>query len=76
MATLGCNYGYGDWGNAAKVVRMEERDYESQKEYVKKLWEEDPKKYEEWKNFCIELSLLPDFFGTADNPIPIDESKL
>ena len=28
------------------------------------------------KNFCIELGVLPDFFGTADNPIPIDESKL
>ena len=75
MATLGCNYGYGDWGNAAEVLHMEQQDSEGKK-YAKKLWQEDPKRYEEWKNFCIELSLLPDFFGTAEDPIPIDESKL
>ena len=46
------------------------------KKYAKKLWEEDPEKYFEWKSFCIRSNLLPDFFGTRDNPIPIDESKL
>lgn len=76
MATLGCNYGYGDWGNVVKIVRMEERDYEAQKKYIKKLWQEDPKKYFEWKEFCIRNNQLPEFFGTRDNPIPIDESKL
>ena len=30
----------------------------------------------EWKEWCIELERLPDFFGTRDNPIPIDESSL
>ena len=44
---------------------------------MKKLWQEDPKKYYEWKEkFCIRLDQLPGFFGTHDDPIPIDESKL
>lgn len=47
-----------------------------QKSYVKELWEENPETYVEWKLWCIELDQLPEFFGTADNPIPIDESKL
>ena len=37
MASLGCNYGYGDWGNAAKVLHMRQQDYEGKK-YAKKLW--------------------------------------
>lgn len=76
MADLGCDYGYGDWGNAAEVLHMRQQDAEGKKKYAKMLWQEDPKRYEEWKNFCIDLGALPDFFGTADNPIPIDESKL
>lgn len=68
--------GYGRWGNAAEVVRMRELDDEGKKAHVKKLWEKNPIKYNEWKNRCIELDQLPDFFGTYDNPIPIDESKL
>lgn len=76
MADLGCDYGYGDWGNAAEVLHMRQQDAEGKKKYAKRLWQEDPKRYEEWKNFCIDLGVLPDFFGTADNPIPIDESKL
>ena len=76
VARLDCDYGYGEWGNPAKVVHMEKRSFEEQKDYVKKLWQEDRKKYYEWKEFCIHLSQLPDFFGTRDNPIPIDESKL
>ena len=76
MADLDCDYGYGDWGNAAKVVHMRQRTPEEQKEYAKQLWQEDPKKYEEWKHFCMELEVFPNFFGTLDNPIPIDESKL
>lgn len=67
---------YGRWGNAAEVVHMREFDYEGKKAHVKKLWKEDPEKYYEWKNWCIELDQLPDFFGTAENPIHIDESKL
>ena len=68
--------GYGRWGNAAELLHMREVDDEGKKAHVKKLWEKDPEKYAEWKQWCIELSKLPDFFGTADNPIPIDESKL
>ena len=67
---------YGRWGNAAEIVHMEKLDYEGKKKHIKKLWQEDPEKYLEWKHRCIELGQLPDFFGTADNPIPIDESKL
>ncbi|WP_458456206.1 hypothetical protein [Methanobrevibacter sp.] len=73
---LDLNYGYGEWGNAAKVVHMRKKNHEDQKEYVKKLWLDDPKKYYEWKEECIRLDMLPDFFGTHDDPIPIDESKL
>ena len=51
-------------------------DEEGKKAHVKKLWREDPKKYYEWKEWCIRLNRLPEFFGTRDNPIPIDESKL
>lgn len=77
VARLDCDYGYGDWGNPAKVLRMREKSYEEQKAYVKKLWQEDPKKYFEWKEmFVMESDLLPEFFGTRDNPKPIDESKL
>ena len=68
--------GYGRWGNAAEVVHMEELDDDGKRAHVKKLWEEDPTKYSEWKSRCIRLNQLPDFFGTRDNPIPIDESKL
>ncbi len=70
------DYGYGEWGNAAEVVAMRELSPEGQKAHVKKLWLEDPKSYYEWKEDCIRLNMLPDFFGTRDNPIPIDESKL
>ena len=76
VARLDCDYGYGDWGNVAEVVEMKELTYEEQKAYVKKLWQKDPKKYYEWKGLCIQLNQLPEFFGTRDNPIPIDESKL
>ena len=73
---LDSDYGYGEWGNAAEVVAMEDLSYEEQKAHVKKLWLEDPKSYYEWKEDCIRYNQLPDFFGTRDNPIPIDESKL
>ena len=77
VARLDCDYGYGEWGNPAEVVEMEELSPEEQKAYVKKLWQEDPKKYYEWKElFVMKSNLLPEFFGTLDNPIPIDESKL
>lgn len=68
--------GYGRWGNVAEVVYMRELNNHGKKAHVKKLWQEDPEKYNEWKNWCIELDQLPDFFGTQDNPLPIDESKL
>lgn len=76
-AELDGEYGYGEWGNPAEVLEMLELSYEEQKAHVKKLWQEDPKKYYEWKElYCIPSNLLPNFFGTRDNPIPIDESKL
>ena len=49
---------------------------EEQKAYIKKLWQEDPEKYYEWKEICISIGALPDLFGHSINPIPIDESKL
>ena len=68
--------GYGQLGNIAEVRNMNRLNYDGKKAHVKELWEEDPKTYAEWKKWCIELNRLPDFFGTRDNPIPIDESKL
>ena len=73
---FGLDDGYGSLGNAAEVLHMEELNYEDKKAYVKRLWQEDPKKYYEWKKYCISRNRLPDFFGTRDHPIPIDESKL
>lgn len=70
-------YGYGDWGNVNKLVQIQKLPLEDQKDYIKNLWQENPEKYYEWKNnFCIRLDLLPNLFGTHDNPILIDESKL
>ena len=70
------NTGYDDWGNAAKIRRMKKMSPEEQKVYIKKLWQEDPEKYYEWKEKCIRIGALPDLFGNANNLIPIDESKL
>ena len=70
------NTGYGDLGNAAKIRRMKRKSPNEQKAYIKKLWQEDPKKYHEWKEKCIRISALPNLFGTPNNPISIDESKL
>ena len=68
--------GYGEELNMYEVVFMEDLNYEDQKKHVKKLWKEDPKKYYEWKEWCIEWNQLPSLFSTHDNPIDIDESKL
>ena len=68
--------GYGSLENILHVKHMRKLDNNSQKAYVKKLWEENPKVYFQWKQWCIELDQLPDFFGTDDKPILIDESKL
>ena len=77
VAILDRNYGYGKWGNPVKVRRMKKMNDSERRAFVKKLWHEDPIKYNEWKEeFCIRLNRLPDFFGSRDNPIPIDESKL
>ena len=68
--------GYGRWGNAAESLHMSKMNDEERKAHVKKLWQADPEKYFEWKQWCIDTEMLPDFFGTRDNPIHIDESKL
>ena len=64
-------------GNPLKVRRMKKMNDSEIRAFVKKLWQEDPKKYYEWKeDYCIRLNRLPEFFGTRDNPKEIDESKL
>ena len=62
--------------NITEILNFEKLDQEGKKARAKKLWEKDPEKYYEWKEYCIRCNQLPDFFGTRDNPIPIDESKL
>ena len=68
--------GYGKVGNVIHIVKIDELTPEEQKEYIKKLWQEDSLKYFQWKDYCIRCNVFPDLFGTRDNPIPIDESKL
>ena len=68
--------GYGGDDNIDEVIIMKELDYEGKKAHIKELWQKNPEKYYEWKEWCIRLNRLPDFFGTRENPIPIDESKL
>lgn len=74
------NIMFGVHGNGfnyfRETSRMKRLDYEGKKKHAKKLWEENPIEYYDWKSECIECDQLPDFFGTHDNPIPIDESKL
>lgn len=59
-----------------QLVIMDSLDDKHKRAHVKKLLKKYPDEYYEWKEWCIRLSKLPDFFGTKDNPIPIDESKL
>ena len=68
--------GYGDIINMAHVVHLEEMTKADQLIYIKELWQEDSKKYYEWKEECMKSGDLPELFGTHDNPIPIDESEL
>ena len=66
----------GELNYIREVVIMDRLDDDHKKAHVKKLWEKYPEEYYKWKEWCIRLNKLPDFFGTRDNPIPIDESKL
>ena len=59
-----------------ELAIMDMLDTNHRKAHIKKLWEKYPNDYFEWKKWCIEMNKLPDFFGTRDNPKPIDESKL
>ena len=68
--------GYGGDDNIDEVLIMEKLDHEEKKSHIKKLWKENPQKYFEWKDWCIRLNQLPDFFGTRDNPSFIDESNM
>ena len=54
--------GYGR-RNITEVIIMKNLDSSGKKDYIKKLWQEDPKKYYEWKNWCIRLNRLPDFLA-------------
>ena len=67
---------YGEVINTAHVVHLEEMTKEDQLEYIKELWQADSKTYFEWKDWCLKSNELPELFGTIDNPILIDESKL
>lgn len=68
--------GYGEVINVAHVIHLEVMTKEDQLKFIKELWQEDPQKYYEWKGECMKLGDLPELFGTPENPIPIDESKL
>lgn len=69
--------GYGMLGNPSEVAYMETLSDEEKKARIKELWLEDPDAYYQWKeDYCLEYGELPELFGTKDNPIEIDESKL
>ena len=44
--------GYGR-RNITEVIIMKNLDSSGKKDHIKKLWQEDPEKYYEWKNWCI-----------------------
>ncbi len=68
--------GYGMLGNETEIDYMGLLNDDEKKARIKELWSEDPEAYYEWKYYCIKFGELPDVFGTKDNPIHIDESKL
>lgn len=69
--------GYGMLGNASEVTYIKTLSEDEQKARIKELWLEDPEHYYQWKeDYCLRYGELPDLFGTKDNPIHIDESKL
>ena len=63
--------------NTAYVVQVNTLETKEEKlQYIKDMWLANPEEYEEWKEWCIYGDSLPDIFGTYEDPIPIDESKL
>lgn len=76
VAILDGSCGFGSWNNMLYVRRMKKYNLEDQLKLIKELYLKDTERYIEWKDWCIRLNMLPDFFGTRDDPIPIDESKL
>ena len=68
--------GYGDWDNDFHIVVLRKMSPSDRLKYIKKLWLDNPSAYKEWKEECLQLNQLPELFGTHDNPILIDESKL
>ncbi len=71
---------FGVYGNKydffREILRMKRLDEKGKKDHVKKLWKESPFDYFEFKQWGMENNYLSDFFGTVDDPILIDESKL
>lgn len=68
--------GFGTRDNISYIVFLEKMDDSKRRAYLKKLYLKDPKKYFEWKELCMESNQLTDIFGTIDDPLPFDESKL
>ena len=68
--------GYGRWINGRHVLIINDLSDDEKKEYIKRLFQEGPDKYFEWKAWCIRCDRLPDIFGTHDNLKDSDESKL
>ena len=58
---------YGGWVNVVNLRNMKPLDVNDKKDYAKELYDEDPKKYLEWKEWCIGLDELTDFFINNSN---------
>lgn len=76
IADLDGQEAYGTWANLILVMQINKLSLANQKAKIKKLWKSDSETYLEWKNWCVDNNRLPDLFGTRDNPIHFDESKL
>ena len=76
IADLDGQEAYGTWANLILVMQIKKLSPANQKAKIKELWKSDSETYLEWKNWCVDCNRLPDLFGTRDNPIHIDESKL
>lgn len=70
-------YGYDGFKDYLYVDLIDEMDSMDEKlEQIKSMYLRDPEAYSRWKQWCMNRNKLSDIFGTIDNPIVIDESKL
>ena len=68
------DYGYGE-DNHLETVLLTIFTPEEQKISLKYLYKKDPVKYFEWKQWNLDHNLVPEVFGTKENPIDLHEEE-